>query len=139
MIRERANGKIKQYVLSKGLQFRKQFPNLFLDSDYIPLEVRGEKEGNTIAFLRKKNGKYAIVAGGRFFTELSPDEAPWNRSGDGWQDTKILLPRELTGQHLRDIWTQQRVVVEHSGDEAFVPVPSIFQQLPMAILTNEGK
>jgi len=139
LIRERSNGKIKQYILSQGLRFRKRFPHLFLDSDYLPLEIRGEREGNGVAFLRKRNGKYAIVAGGRFFTELSPDEAPWNRLGDRWRDTKILLPRELAGQYLRDIWTQNGVVVEQAGDETFVSVSSIFQQLPMAILTNEGK
>ncbi len=138
LVRERQNGLLKMFVLTQGLRYRNQHPELFLEADYVPLDVRGEKEGNVVAFLRKRNGKYVMIATGRFFTELNPAEPAWEGNPEIWKDTKIILPRDSGGQYLKDVWTRQGVLVEKNGDEAFITASSIFQRLPVAMLTNEG-
>jgi len=73
---------IKAELHKIALPFRKEHKELFIEGEYIPLEVEGEFSEHVIAFLRKKGKKSLVVAALRFFPTL-----------DGLNQTKILLPK----------------------------------------------
>ncbi len=133
------SGGIKLLVLAKGLILRKAHPELFLDGNYIPLKVEGEKGKNGVAFMREKDGQCVLVIAGRFFTELilEPGQPPLGETV--WKDTKVVLPKDfrLKGK-LKDIFTGKEVKVYSDGAEPFVRLAEIFHSLSVAMLTTEA-
>lgn len=57
---------IKVELHRKALNFRKDHKALFLEGEYIPLEVTGEGADQVVAFTRKKGKKRLVVAATRF-------------------------------------------------------------------------
>ncbi len=76
------DGRIKMLMVSKGLELRRRNPELFLAGDYVPLETRGKYGSRVVSFLRRRDGKTALAATGRFFSDFDGD----------WGDTAIVLP-----------------------------------------------
>lgn len=102
---------IKAELHKKALHYRQEHKSLFLEGDYIPLEVKGEAREHVIAFMRRKGRKTLVVAVCRFFPTLS-----------GIDQTKILLPMELKrGEELFTGRTFEGM--EISADELFEEAP----------------
>lgn len=87
----------KSELHRKALNFRKEHKQLFLEGDYIPLEVQGPQKDHIIAYLRTHGDQACLVAGLRFFASLGDLEG-----------TEILLPQEqgrgvelFSGQHFK--------------------------------------
>ncbi len=76
----------KSRLHRKALQFRKEHKKLFLEGEYIPLEVRGAHKDHVIAYLRSYGDENCLVAVVRFFASL-----------DTLADTSILLPKKIEG------------------------------------------
>jgi len=66
------NGRIKLYVASKALGFRRAYPELFLEGAYNPLQVGDVLEENVFAFMRRTKQEWAVVALPRMATKLVP-------------------------------------------------------------------
>jgi (1->4)-alpha-D-glucan 1-alpha-D-glucosylmutase len=81
------DGRIKQAVLRTMLAFRHDEPALFANGSYEPLEARGERRHNVVAFMRRhrNRGMLAVIARSgdpTHHADLSPC-ASW------WADTRI--------------------------------------------------
>lgn len=98
-------------LTQKGLQFRAEHKELFLDGEYIPLEVRGEHKEHLIAYMRKHKNEGAIVIAARFFASL-PKE---------WGNTEVVVPKGFSGV---DIFTGQ--TVESFTADKVAPVSIIY-------------
>lgn len=73
----------KSRLHRKLLNLRKKHKELFLEGDYIPLEVRGDQKECVIAYLRTYRNQACLVAGIRFFASLKSLEG-----------TEIVLPEK---------------------------------------------
>lgn len=89
------DGRIKQAVLRKLLRFRQSAPALFAQGSYEPLEVRGPRAENVLAFLRREGDAAMLVIVARCCAEgmgvgdaLVPDR-------EWWADTRVPLPEGL--------------------------------------------
>lgn len=89
------DGRIKQAVLRKLLRFRQSTSALFSRGSYEPLEVRGARAGNVLAFMRREGDAAMLVVVARCCAEgmttgdvLVPAQA-W------WADTRLALPEGL--------------------------------------------
>ncbi|MDN3505278.1 MAG: malto-oligosyltrehalose synthase [Rhabdochlamydiaceae bacterium] len=60
----------KLHLIKSSLYTRKRYPELFIEGDYIPLEVMGEGKENTIAFARQSKGKTAIIVAQSAYSQL---------------------------------------------------------------------
>jgi len=91
LLQTKQDGRIKFFLTIQGLKARNTHRDLFLEGQYIPLEVRGTLANHIIAFARHHQQQWAIALAPRFLTALiQPGENPL---GDTvWQDTHILLP-----------------------------------------------
>ncbi len=123
------DGRIKLYLTAQILNFRLQFPSLFKDGDYVPLEVKGEKSRHIVAFSRIKEQKQIIVAVGRFYTLLG--NVPMiNPIGEVWKDTVLVLPTQIEGR-FRDLLSG--LILSSTQDRNF-QAQQVFSKLPIAIL-----
>lgn len=95
---------LKCYVMSMGLNFRKQFLNLFQLGSYLPIEVIGEKSRGLIAFARQHKNQTVLVVASRFSASLHGMEcsAP---TGDAWGDACVLLPDSIAADRFQSIFT----------------------------------
>lgn len=124
------DGRIKLYLTSQILHFRKQYPILFQEGNYIPIEVTGERANHVVAFSRSnKDQQQVIVAVGRFYTQLPNFDAK-DPVGDVWGNTTLTLPQELEGNY-RDIVSG--ATFEKNGHLA---LHQVFSKLPIAILAK---
>lgn len=129
LLRGKDFGKIKQYIYFKGLNFRIEHPGLFLDGDYIPLKVQGKFKHHIVAFLRKEDKKYLIVLAGRFFDKLMTKENHFPIGAQVWQDTHVLLPKELYHQKFTELFTDRTYQFKNT-----LNIGAIFDSLPLAYL-----
>jgi (1->4)-alpha-D-glucan 1-alpha-D-glucosylmutase len=101
------NGQIKMFVTACCLRFRKEHPDLFLEGDYLPLNVAGELADHVVAFARQKNGKFSITVAPRLVAGLMEPELKWPVNSL-WKETHIILPPGiLEKETLHDQFTQQ--------------------------------
>ncbi len=124
---------LKLFILSSGLNFRTRNKKLFLDGEYIPLEVEGGRKNNIIAFLRKHNDQIAIILATRFFSELKSEISDILNCGIDWQGTQLILPKLLNNSLVKNIFTNESFKI---SNDSKLPVSEILKQLNVAILTN---
>lgn len=84
------DGRIKQQVLHRLLQARRETPDLFVGTSYRPLSVTGVRQDDVVAFLREtQDASLLVVAPLRCAAMVS---AELTLSAAWWQDTRIELP-----------------------------------------------
>ena len=85
------DGKIKIFLISKILEVRQQYADLFLKGEYIPLEIEGDLNKYGIAFARKLGVSWAITIVPRFSRQFVEEQ-------HHWKDAFLLLPKEAPQQ-----------------------------------------
>jgi (1->4)-alpha-D-glucan 1-alpha-D-glucosylmutase len=90
------DGRIKLYLTSRALRFRRERQVLFAEGDYLSLAARGRNESHVIAFARVLREQAAVVVTGRFFTRLGDLNQP--PTGNGvWGDSVVALLERVEG------------------------------------------
>lgn len=129
-----SDGRVKLFVLWRGLMLRKQYPEMLLSGLYVPLAVEGEKEQHVVAFARVYKRQIAIFIAARFGATLTK-----SRTGAGaesfWKDTRIVFPKDwrLPGVGFQDLLSGRHW---DRLDESALKVSDALDCLPCAILTN---
>ena len=127
------DGRIKLYLTSRALRFRRERQALFAEGDYLPLVARGQKESHVIAFARVLREQAAVVVTGRFFTRLGDLNQPPTGS-DVWGDSAVALNYVSAAGLYQDVFTGQRIRAEHSGAGVELALAQVFAHLPVALL-----
>lgn len=123
------DGRIKMFLLREGLRLRRRAPELFLKGAYEPLKVRGPREEQVVAFMRRRGGRALIAAGARFFARLP--EGP-----GAWRGTYVALPRSFRARSLRDAYTHRRIRPASAGGGLAIPARELFSVLGAALLVG---
>ena len=89
------DGRIKQALLAHTLGLRRQWPDLFIHGDYLPLTVRGEQAGQVAAFLRSLSGVYLLVVVPHCCAGLLGESSRPLVPPEAWGDTRLSLPPTL--------------------------------------------
>jgi (1->4)-alpha-D-glucan 1-alpha-D-glucosylmutase len=132
-----ADGRVKLFVTSRALRFRRARQSLFAQGDYIPLRATGVRRRHVLAFARNLQEHTVIAVAGRFFVALNKLGAlPLGR--DVWGDSALLLRRRLPSGRYRDILTDTAVETVLVGGRALLPLADVFSRLPVALLINDS-
>lgn len=123
-----SNGSLKQHIVARGLQLRRDNAALFLEGDYRPLGLRGEKATQAVAFARHHAGQLAVAIAPRMLFDLREKEWP---TGAFWGDTTILLPPIQQNWRLRNVLTD-----EYMEPAEELPLADVFGRLPVALLAT---
>jgi (1->4)-alpha-D-glucan 1-alpha-D-glucosylmutase len=123
-----SDGRLKMYVMSKLLQFRRDHSDLFLEGEYLPLRVTGSHSEHIIAFARRLHDEWCIVAVPRLYAALSRAGSP-PVGKKVWGDTRIELPEGVRLPGV-DVFTDKDVLMSLASE--------LFATLPCSVLFCRG-
>jgi (1->4)-alpha-D-glucan 1-alpha-D-glucosylmutase len=84
------DARIKMYLTSQALRFRRMRAALCRDGEYIPVHATGEHAERVVAFARHLDGEWVMLVVPRLTASLAPPETP--PIGSVWGDTSLDLP-----------------------------------------------
>jgi (1->4)-alpha-D-glucan 1-alpha-D-glucosylmutase len=119
------DGAIKLHVTWRALQARREFPGLFSQGEYCPLEITGEKRRHLFAFARRLGTQSAVVLIPRLIAHLAPTEGELSLANIGWADTSVSIE---PGPRWKDAFTGQTV--------ERVDVRNSLSHVPVALLVS---
>jgi (1->4)-alpha-D-glucan 1-alpha-D-glucosylmutase len=119
------DARIKLYVLSRALVFRRDHAALFAEGDYLPLDTTGAHADRVISFARQHNNGWAVAAVPRLTAGLG-----FPPLRDLWKDTAVHLPPDAPASW-RDALTGGEDV---SARDGYLPAAALFAHLPVALL-----
>ena len=129
-------GGIKLFVTYKALNCRRAHLDLFLHGDYLPLTAEGERQPHLVAFARRHESDWALVAAGRFFSKLTPP-GKFPVGEEVWGKTALALPPEAPTQW-RDIFTGDTVTTISAAENPTLTLKQVFSDLPIALLLGRS-
>jgi (1->4)-alpha-D-glucan 1-alpha-D-glucosylmutase len=125
------DGRVKLFVASRALRFRRAQPDLFQLGEYQALEVTGARADSALAFARVHQDQALVAVVGRRFTRLGQGAAL--PVGPVWEDTRVVLPTALARRPFRDVLTDSAVA---AGDNRTLPLREALAHLPVALLST---
>jgi (1->4)-alpha-D-glucan 1-alpha-D-glucosylmutase len=134
LIAKRESGGLKLLVTAAGLRLRNEMPDVFLEGDYLPLEVDSSVEGRAIAFARlSREGRAVIAIAPHLVEGLLSEEHPMP-TGEMWRTSRVLLPPSLAPLTLVDALTGAAVKPVTAASASWLFVGQCFDVLPVALL-----
>jgi (1->4)-alpha-D-glucan 1-alpha-D-glucosylmutase len=129
------DGRIKLFLLSRALSFRKEQRDLFLSGEYLPLPASGGIKEHVLAFGRKFKSVWAVAAVPRLVTRLSPPgEFPLGQKAWGAR-SGLVLP-EGAPDAWRNVFTGEELRVSGGRGKKTLPLHAVFRHFPVALLSN---
>jgi (1->4)-alpha-D-glucan 1-alpha-D-glucosylmutase len=125
------DGRIKMLITTLALRFRRQLAELFESGSYVPLEAVGQRARQIVAFMRERDNQAAVIATGRFFTQLG--ERASLPTGKAWEDTAVLVPPNWRGRQVRDVFARETFRLT-GNDGGSIELAHAFAHLPVALL-----
>jgi (1->4)-alpha-D-glucan 1-alpha-D-glucosylmutase len=134
LVESRRDGRIKMFVMNRALAARAAQRAVYERGDYVALQTAGGRRDCLFAFARRDGATSAITCVPRLVTTLT-DEAgspPLGRSV--WSDTRIDLPRDLSGQAFRHVFTGATIHAESAAGGTSIAAAALFEHFPVALL-----
>jgi malto-oligosyltrehalose synthase len=133
------DGGLKQALIARLLSLRRRMPALFAEGSYVPVAVRGERAGSVIAFERRHDEQWLLVAAPRLPLRLLQDRDGIAIAPEAWRDTALDLA-SAPAQPVVDALTGASVgplggSVGGSLDGP-VPMARLCATLPFVVLTT---
>jgi (1->4)-alpha-D-glucan 1-alpha-D-glucosylmutase len=132
LLDERLDGRIKLYIVHRGLAYRREHAPLFQRGDYAPLEVSGSRWNHVCSFARAHESEEIIVAVPRLLARLSEGKVP---VGPGvWGEDSVVLRGNGNGRAYRNVFTGEVITPDEHDGRRTLPLAAVFSTLPVAIL-----
>ena len=128
----RYDARIKLWLIHSLLAERNQNPDLFAYGHYIPLTVEGRYKRNVLAFARRHEQTWYVIAVPLGMAQLCSKLTEKAFSLD-WKDTHIVLPPEAPNN-----WQHRLLASEGKADQG-IALADLFNGLPLAVLRLEKR
>ncbi|HUO83974.1 MAG TPA: malto-oligosyltrehalose synthase [Thermoanaerobaculia bacterium] len=126
------DGRVKMLLTTRGLEARRNDPELFIRGRYQPLEAEGERSRNLIGFARNFENGWLIAAVPRFPVSLTtPERFPLGERV--WKRSSIRLPADAPTRWVNRITGE---TLEAAGGALLAA--DLFRSFPVALLGAEG-
>lgn len=126
------SGGVKQRIIKSHLQIRQERPELFLNGGYFPLKAAGKQSAHIVAFYRKFEEQYVVVAVPRLCFDMVKS---FNRPFlplPKWEKTLLHIPDELVGKTFRHVMTEKPFTLERK-----FPLVEGLREFPVLTLVSE--
>jgi (1->4)-alpha-D-glucan 1-alpha-D-glucosylmutase len=135
LLRDWKDGRIKLYVIFQALNCRRENRFLFAEGAYLPLTAEGKWNKNVCAFAREKEGRALLAIVPRLLAGLgaNPNAPPL---GKIWEDTELILPVDLAGDHFYNIFTGETTRVKEREGKKVLPLEAVLAVFPLALLVH---
>lgn len=124
--------RLKLWITSRALRFRKREATLFHRGLYEPVAVRGARADYVVAFARRLDGREVVVATARWFARLMSNGAPPLR--EAWGQTTLQVPEATADTHYRELFTGAEISAVPDGAAGRIRLADAFARLPLALL-----
>ncbi|HKY33043.1 MAG TPA: malto-oligosyltrehalose synthase [Candidatus Polarisedimenticolia bacterium] len=125
------DGRIKLYLLWRGLRLRQANERLFLRGEHLPLPARGAVSSHVVAFARRRGSAWVIVAAARGTVRLGlTGSPPWTGA---WRGTWLPLPAAAPAGWT-EILTGRTVRADAEGPGRGLHLSALLGELPVALL-----
>jgi malto-oligosyltrehalose synthase len=91
LIKNHSDGHIKLWLTYRLLNIRKKYPDLFLQGEYIPLEIQGNFDAHILAFARIHKNQVFVVAVPLFLASLAAHDSDELFYNTGLYNSYIIL------------------------------------------------
>ena len=126
------DGRIKLYTIYKALNFRRENRDLFLEGEYLPLNVSGKLGRNIVAFARKKGELWSLVAVPRLVAKMASSGL---HSKEMWGENVLDIPPEAP-RPWTNIFTGENLQASGAPEAKNLPLSSLFSGFPVALLSG---
>jgi (1->4)-alpha-D-glucan 1-alpha-D-glucosylmutase len=123
------DGRIKLFVTTRGLHFRRAHRELVLQGAYTPLRVEGPTADHVIAFARHDASGTLVTIVPRFVLSLALDDRSLPRGEQSWGSTHVVLPEGGVSRCFHHVLTGELVHAKH-----VLPAATAFRTVPVAML-----
>jgi (1->4)-alpha-D-glucan 1-alpha-D-glucosylmutase len=125
------DGLVKMHVLKRALNARSANPHLYLDGEYLPIEIEGQHKGRVVAFARKRRNDWMISVSIRSVASVQvPVTGPEKRE-KFWNQTELILPSGAP-EKWKNILAGDAAAI--SGKAARINIGAAFEYFPLALL-----
>ena len=128
LVRSYQDGRIKLWVTSRALGFRREHASMFHTGSYMPLFATGEKQEDVCAFARSEGREAALIAVPRLVYKLTGGEQR-PPTGEIWGNTELPAPQGAS--ILRDVFTGRELQPSARGT---LLCRELFAHFPVALL-----
>jgi (1->4)-alpha-D-glucan 1-alpha-D-glucosylmutase len=130
------DGTIKMFVTAVGLGLRRNAANLFLEGDYLPLDVESTVPAQVLAFARVHAEAGALIAVVPHLTLPLIDRDHPLPLGERWKTSRVLLPAALGAITWTDAFTGAELKPVTTAEHSWLFVGQLFERLPVALLAR---
>jgi (1->4)-alpha-D-glucan 1-alpha-D-glucosylmutase len=128
------DGRIKLFLMQRALDFRRANPDLFLEGEYIPIEVRGPRNTHVCAFARRLGRLWCLVVVPRLVSKFTPP-GKFPLGKEAWKGTVLTMPKAAPKQWV-DILTERTCGTASRGKGPALPLRNILGNFPVALLSS---
>jgi (1->4)-alpha-D-glucan 1-alpha-D-glucosylmutase len=129
------DGRVKQYLIYKSLQFRRTQEDLFLEGDYIPLSTCGDRREHIVAFARTRTDRWVVVAVPRLLAKASL-AANASTARQGWEQTHLNLPQYAPTAWM-NVLTSQTLSASTQSSAKLLCLQDALRHFPVALLSGQ--
>jgi len=128
------DARIKLYLISKALQFRRQNAPLFSEGHFLPVEIRGKRVEHVAAFARRYKNDWVVAVVPQF---LARGRYPMTSvdTHQFWANTEIRVPKSAPSSW-QSILSGEKVEINNVGAKRSFPLGKLLQNFPVALLSG---
>ena len=132
------DGRVKLYVVHRGLAARRELPRLFATGAYLPMEAQGERAEHVIAFARQSGDRVAVAVVPRLATRLGKGPEALPLGEEAWGESWLPLPTGITARRFDHCFTGERLEPLERDGRPGLPLAGVFANFPVALLLSTG-
>ena len=129
------DGRVKMYVIHRGLECRRRRPELFRTGDYLPLPTGGAGGDHVLAFARRHATAVVVTVIPRLTAALTGEGTRLPVGPDVWRDAWVELPPGCPATSYTDVFTGAVATVTANGGRR-LRVGTLLADLPVALLES---
>jgi (1->4)-alpha-D-glucan 1-alpha-D-glucosylmutase len=136
LLEQRADGRVKMFVMMRALEARARLRPVYERGDFIPLSAHGRWRDHVFAFARRHGDDVAITCVPRLVASLANDDGGLP-IGTIWDDTRLDVSPVLsdsTAGALRHVFTDALLETDAART---IPLATLFERFPVALLVDE--
>jgi len=126
------DGLVKMHVLNRALGARNANPELFLDGEYLPIEIQGQHKGRVVAFARKIRNDWIISVSVRCVASVQAPITGAVERNEFWKRTELMLPKAAP-KNWKNTLTGGAAAISSTADR--LNVGAAFEGFPLALLS----
>ena len=138
LLLHRADGRIKLWLTTEGLQYRRAHVELFQQGEYVPLQVSGAKQEHLFAFARIHGDQAVVVVVPRLLTGVIEDPTELPAGERIWGDTRVTMPSWKDDSPYQSVLTGSQSATTSDDGRQTIAAAEILRDCPVALMERMG-